>query len=70
MNADAAKPDFVTRLVDGIKSAMEMSVVAAGQPLPPPTGAVASAKLRVAFLAASALMLALWGWSLTPAIQN
>ena len=70
MISDPAKSDFVTRLVDAIKSAMGMSVVAAGEPLPPPTGTVASPKLRAIFFVAAALLLALWGWSLTPAIQN
>jgi hypothetical protein len=70
MNPDPAKPDFVTRLVDAIKSAMGMSVVASGQPMRPPAGAVASSKLRAIFFVAAAFMLALWGWSLTPAIQN
>jgi hypothetical protein len=57
MNPDPAKPDFVTRLVDAIKSAMGlknlgMSILATDQPMPPPTGAVASPKLRAVFLAA------------------
>ena len=62
------QPDFATRLVNAIKSAMGLSGVE-GQPTAQ-SNTVASPKLRAVFIAAAAIMLALWGWSLTPAFQN
>jgi hypothetical protein len=68
MNPDPGKADFVSRLVDATKSAMGLSNVPAAAATQ--AGSVVSPKLRAIFLAAAAIMLALWGWSLTPAIQN
>jgi hypothetical protein len=62
------QPDFATRLVNAIKSAMGLSGVE-GQPIAQ-SNTVASPMLRAVFIATAAIMLALWGWSLTPVIQN
>ena len=51
--------DFVSRLVRIIKSAMCIGAAPDSRP-----------KRRNIYLGAAAIMLALWGWSLTPAIQN
>src|SRR5476649_2430675 len=59
LNTDSDKPDFVTRLVDTIRSAMGIGAAPDGRP-----------KRRNIYLGAAAIMLALWGWSLTPVIQN
>jgi hypothetical protein len=71
MTADPATTDFVTRLVDAIKSAMDLSnAPAAAQQPAAQAGGIVLPSLRAILLVAAAIMLALWGWSLTPAIQN
>jgi hypothetical protein len=69
---DPGGTDLASRLVRAIKSAMgiaETRSVTGGQRLEQ-ADAVASPKLRVLYVAVAAILLALWGWSLVPAIQN
>jgi hypothetical protein len=60
---------LATRLVGAIKSAMGLSEPPGGQ-RPAESDIVASPRLHAIFIAVAAIMLALWGWSLVPAIQN
>jgi hypothetical protein len=59
---DPGNADFSSRLVVGIKAAMGENSVDGGAP--------ASSKLRALYIAGAAAMLALWGLSLVPVIQN
>jgi hypothetical protein len=72
MDSDPGNQDFASRLVRAIKSAMGLSGApsAAGGQRMAQADIVASAKLRILFAAIAAILLALWGWSLVPAIQN
>ncbi len=63
--------DFASRLVRAIKSAMGLSAQgAAGGRRVEQMDIAASPKLRRLLVAVAAVLLALWGWSLLPAIQN
>jgi hypothetical protein len=69
---DPGGTDFASRLVRAIKSAMglaEAHSVTGGQRMAP-ADIMASTRLRVLFVAVAAILLALWGWSLVPAIKN
>jgi hypothetical protein len=76
MTPDPGDTDIASRLVGFIKSATEISTGNSNAPgatqrhrMAQP-GIAASPRLRVLFAAIAAIMLALWGWHLVPAIQN
>jgi hypothetical protein len=69
MSSDPDRPDFATRVVDAIKSAMGISGAPESQRTEQ-TDTIASPKLRAIFAGIAAITLALWGCSLVPAIQN
>jgi hypothetical protein len=60
LNTDPSNADFSTRLVNAMKAPMGLTS----------PDLVPTPKLRAVFLAGAAVMLTLWGWGLTPAIQN
>jgi hypothetical protein len=60
MSSDPDRPDFTTRLVDAIKSAMGISGAPESQRIEQ-TDTIAPPKLRTIFADAAAILLALWG---------